>query len=55
VWIDAVSAHGQVRNELTPDPDAATSERSVELRLRTNYGGVRIRRATRTPRKEDSQ
>src|SRR5262245_8471255 len=45
-WIDAVSAHGRVRNELTPDPAAAASDRSVELRLRTNYGQVIIRRAT---------
>ena len=45
-WIDAVSSHGRVRNELTPDPDAAGSDRSVELRLRTNYGDILIRRAT---------
>ncbi len=45
-WIDAASAHGNVRNELTPDPDAATSQKSVELRLRANWADVTIRRAT---------
>jgi hypothetical protein len=48
-WIDAVSAHGRVRNELTPDPEAAASERSVELRLRSSYGDLRIRRAAGKP------
>lgn len=43
-WIDASSAHGRVRNELTPDPAAAASERAVELHLHTNYGNVVIRR-----------
>ena len=43
-WIDASSAHGRVRNELTPDPAAAGSERSVELHLHANYGNVIIRR-----------
>jgi hypothetical protein len=51
-WIDASSAHGRVRNELTPDPDAAASDRSVELRLRTNYGDVVIRRISPTHRRE---
>jgi hypothetical protein len=53
-WIDAVSAHGRVRNELTPDPEAAASDSSVELRLRANYGDVVVRRATTTPRREPS-
>jgi hypothetical protein len=51
-WIDAVSARGRVHNELTPDPDAATSGRSVELHLRTNHANVIIRRTT--PRRESS-
>jgi hypothetical protein len=53
-WIDAVSTRGRVRNELTPDPDAAKSDRTVELRLRTNYGDVMIRRVG-TPRRETSK
>ena len=44
-WIDASSAHGRVRNELTPDPAAAASDRTVELHLHANYGSVTIRRA----------
>jgi len=54
-WIDAVAAHGRVRNELTPDPEAAASDHSVELRLRTNYGEVIIRRATAMHRREPSK
>jgi DUF4097 and DUF4098 domain-containing protein YvlB len=54
-WIDAVSAHGRVHNELTPDPGAAASDRSVELRLRTNYGQVIVRRATTMHRREPSK
>jgi hypothetical protein len=50
-WIDATSAHGRVRNELTPDPAAAASDRSVELHLHANYGNVVIRRVA-TPRRE---
>jgi hypothetical protein len=50
-WIDAASVHGRVRNELTPDPEAAASDRSVELLLRTNHGNVIIRRATAAHRK----
>ncbi|MEV6923281.1 DUF4097 family beta strand repeat-containing protein [Dactylosporangium sp. NPDC051485] len=52
-WIDASSANGRVRNELTPDPAAAESDRTVELHLHTNYGNVTVRRAT-TPRRETS-
>ena len=46
-WVDAASAHGVVRNELTPDPDAASSGRTVELHLRANWADVLIRRARR--------
>lgn len=46
-WIDAASAHGSVRNELTPDPSAAGTDRSVELRLR-GKADVIVRRATST-------
>jgi hypothetical protein len=53
-WIDASSAHGRVRNELTPDPAAAARDRAVELHLHANYGNVIIRRIT-TPRREASK
>ena len=53
-WIDASSTHGRVRNELTPDPAAAASDRAVELHLHANYGNVIIRRVT-TPRREASK
>jgi hypothetical protein len=53
-WIDATSAHGVVRNELTPDADAAAVGRSVELRLRANWADVIIRRARSASRKEAS-
>jgi hypothetical protein len=53
-WIDASSAHGRVRNELTPDPAAGASDRAVELHLHSNYGNVIIRRIT-APRKETSK
>jgi hypothetical protein len=45
-WIDASSVHGRVRNELTPDPAAADSDRTVELHLHANYGNVVVRRIT---------
>ena len=53
-WIDANSAHGRVRNELTPDPAAAAKKRTVELHLHANYGNVIIRRIA-SPRKETSK
>jgi hypothetical protein len=53
-WIDASSANGRVLNELTPDPAAAASDRTVELHLHANYGNVIIRRIT-SPRREASK
>lgn len=44
-WIDAASTHGAVRNELTPDPGAASSERAVELHLRADWADVVVRRS----------
>jgi len=46
-WVDAVSAHGAVRNDLTPDPEAAGTDRTIELYLRSNWADVLIRRAAR--------
>ncbi|WP_433210649.1 DUF4097 family beta strand repeat-containing protein [Dactylosporangium sp. CS-047395] len=51
-WIDASSANGRVLSELQPDPEAATSDRTVELHLHNNYGNVSIRRIS--PRKDAS-
>lgn len=45
----------RVRNELTPDPAAAASARSVELHLHANYGNVIIRRIITTPGREASK
>jgi hypothetical protein len=44
-WVDAASAHGVIRNELTPDPEAAGTDRTIELHLRANWADVLIRRA----------
>lgn len=44
-WVDAASAHGVVRNELTPESGPGAASKTVELRLRANYGDVIIRRA----------
>jgi Putative adhesin len=46
-WVDAASAHGAVRNELTPGPEASDTDRTVQLHLRSDYGDVLIRRALR--------
>ncbi|WP_138442747.1 hypothetical protein [Sinomonas susongensis] len=43
-WLDASSQHGAVRNELTPDPEAAASARTVELRLRSTWADVVVHR-----------
>jgi hypothetical protein len=44
-WVDASSAHGVVRNDLTPGPEAAASDRTIELHLRADRADVLIRRA----------
>jgi hypothetical protein len=46
-WVDASSAHGAVRNELTPGPEAAGADRTIELHLRANWADILIRRAAR--------
>jgi hypothetical protein len=45
-WIDASSAHGVVRNELTAGPSAAETERTVELHLSTDWADVVVRRSS---------
>lgn len=44
-WVDATSSHGVVRNELTPDPESAGSDRTVALHLRVTWADILIRRA----------
>jgi hypothetical protein len=44
-WVDASSAHAVVRSELTPGPEAAGTDRTVELHLRADWADVLIRRA----------
>jgi hypothetical protein len=46
-WVDAASVHGAVRNELTPGPEAAGTDCTIELHLRANWADVLIRRAVR--------
>lgn len=49
VWLDAVSQHGVVRTDLDAGPGPAEEDESLELRIRTGYGDVTIRSATRPP------
>jgi hypothetical protein len=44
-WVDAASAHGVVRNELTAGAAADDSERTVELHLSSSWADVVVRRA----------
>ena len=44
-WVDAASQHAAVRNELTAEPGPRADDRTVELRLRNNYGDIIIHRA----------
>ncbi|MEF2978029.1 DUF4097 family beta strand repeat-containing protein [Subtercola sp. YIM 133946] len=48
-WIDAASKQGVVRNELTAEAGPAGAERTVELRLRANYGDILISRSQAAP------
>jgi hypothetical protein len=52
-WVDAASAHGVVRTELAPGPEAAATDRTIELHLRANWADVLIRRAV--PRSDPDQ
>ncbi|MFC9503835.1 DUF4097 domain-containing protein [Streptomyces sp. NPDC057002] len=45
-WLDASSGHGRVRNLLTASDSPAESDDRVEVRARTRYGSIEIRRAT---------
>ncbi|MGC5344566.1 DUF4097 family beta strand repeat-containing protein [Streptomyces sp. DT24] len=45
-WLDASSGHGRVRNLLTASDTAGEAEDKVEVRARTRYGDIEVRRAT---------
>ncbi|MDG9705873.1 DUF4097 family beta strand repeat-containing protein [Streptomyces sp. DH37] len=44
-WLDVSSRHGQVRNTLTASETPQKSEETVEVRARTRYGNIDVRRA----------
>jgi hypothetical protein len=44
-WLDLHSACGRVRNQLTASEEPEGSDRTVEIRARTSYGDVLVRRA----------
>lgn len=44
-WVDASSAHGTVRNELTAGAAAGGTERTVELHLSSEWADVVVRRS----------
>ncbi|MBQ0988232.1 DUF4097 family beta strand repeat protein [Streptomyces sp. F63] len=44
-WLDASSRHGQVRNTLTASGTPGNSEETVEIRARSRYGNIDVRRA----------
>ncbi|SDC79381.1 DUF4097 family beta strand repeat-containing protein [Streptomyces prasinopilosus] len=44
-WLDASSGHGRVRNLLTASDGAGEAEDKVEVRARTRYGDIEVRRA----------
>ncbi|MET7718180.1 DUF4097 family beta strand repeat-containing protein [Streptomyces sp. NPDC005407] len=44
-WLDVSSGHGQVRNTLTASETPEKTEDTVEVRARTRYGNIDVRRA----------
>ncbi|MEV4613228.1 DUF4097 family beta strand repeat-containing protein [Kitasatospora sp. NPDC049258] len=44
-WLDVSSGHGQVRNTLADSDAPEQSEDTVEVRARTRYGNIDVRRA----------
>ncbi|WP_328540511.1 DUF4097 family beta strand repeat-containing protein [Streptomyces sp. NBC_00344] len=44
-WLDVSSGHGQVRNTLAASETPGKAEGSVEVRARTRYGNIDVRRA----------
>ncbi len=49
VWLDANSEHGTVRTDLASDSGPVEDEHSLELRLRTGYGAISLRRSMPSP------
>ncbi|WP_329319522.1 MULTISPECIES: DUF4097 family beta strand repeat-containing protein [unclassified Streptomyces] len=43
-WLDVSSGNGQVHNALTPSDSPAESEETVEVKARTRFGNIDIRR-----------
>jgi len=44
-WLDVSSHYGRVRNSLDETDSPEQSEATVEIRARTSYGDINIRRA----------
>lgn len=44
-WLDVSSGHGQVRNTLAASETPEKTEGTVEVRARTRYGNIDVRRA----------
>jgi hypothetical protein len=48
-WLDLVTGFGEVRNELEDAGPPASSDDALEVRARTGFGDITIRRALRDP------
>lgn len=48
-WLDAHTAYGRVRNTLTGDDGAPGGGATAEIRARTSYGDITVRRAANAP------
>ena len=44
-WLDLNTGFGKVRNELDDAPGPAEDDETVEVRARTSFGGITIRRS----------
>lgn len=47
-WLDVNSQYGNVRNSLNADEGPRPSDEAVDVRARTSYGDITIRRSTKT-------
>jgi hypothetical protein len=48
-WLDLATQHGRVRNELAVDSGPGPSDETVEVRARSAWGDILIRRSTEQP------